>query len=284
MPSRRIPIAVPKFSKLHIVHAELCARDLWNGIDYETGKNKRYSDEEYIVLLSRLSQVNLNATQIQVFSKLIEKFIIDANMKALYRSTKPMNLHQALASFASTAGTIYAGYKSGALVLPEIYQYGTQAALDWGTQFVAKQPGSNASNGNRIPMANRILFYAMPDLKIYNLSNPLTKKMQLQTRPQAALPHYNKMMYEGQQLNHQLLSALSPPTSKAIGAGIWTSKVRRDWWQRRVLDLAMLIHHKVVTPRSALNQKAQFIVQQASLRKAVVKAIKTVKKNKNADC
>ena len=269
MPSRRIPIAVPKFSKLHIVHAELCARDLWNGIDYETGKNKRYSDEEYIVLLSRLSQVNLNTTQIQVFRKLIENFIIDANMKALYRSTKPMNLNQALASFASTAGTIYAGYKSGALVLPEIYQYGTQAALDWGTQFVAKQPGSIASNGNRIPLANRILFYAMPDLKIYNLSNPLTKKMQLQSRPQAALPDFNKMMYEGQQLNHQLLSTLTPPASTAISEKIWTGNVSRDWWQRRVLDLAMLIQHKVVTPRSTLYQQAQFIIQQASMMKAL---------------
>jgi hypothetical protein len=278
MPAALTPIPVPKFSKLHIIHAELCAQDLWNGIDYETGKRKKYSDEEYLILFNPINQPVLNPNQVQILKKVIHTFIVDAKMKALYRSTKPMDLNQALASFTSTAGTVYAGYKSGALVLPKIYQYGTIAALDWGTQFVVKQPGSNATNGNRIPLSNRILFYAMPGLKIYNLSNPLTKKMRLQSRPQAALPNFNKIMYEGQLLNHLHLSALKPPKSTAISDEIWTSKVRKDWWERRVLDLAMLIHHQVATPRSELYQQARLIFQQTILKKAVVKAIKTAKK------
>lgn len=37
MAKGRLPLAVPKLSPYEVKLAELCALDLWDGIDYQTG-------------------------------------------------------------------------------------------------------------------------------------------------------------------------------------------------------------------------------------------------------
>ena len=48
MATRKPLIPVPKFRPYILKLAELCAIDLWNGIDYETGKSMEVSDEELL--------------------------------------------------------------------------------------------------------------------------------------------------------------------------------------------------------------------------------------------
>jgi hypothetical protein len=263
MPASYSPIPVPRFSKLRIIEAELCAIDLWNGIDFETGIKRKYTDEDFIVLFSRLALplIQIQSTSFQFQNSIIHDFIVLSKMKALYRSTKPLDVQQAVASFATTAGAIYLGFRNGTLKLENSYDYGTQAAQHWGLEFVQKQIGQVASNGFRVPLANRILFYALPDLQVFNFSNPLAKSMHLQSRPQAALPHFSRLMSEGLARNAANLSLLNPPKSKAIYKKLWTKAIRTDWWQRRVLDIAMLIHHKLAVSGPGNRHRARVILQ-----------------------
>ena len=45
-------IPVPKFSANHLALAEVCAIELWNGFDYQTGKECDVSDEDLLVMFA----------------------------------------------------------------------------------------------------------------------------------------------------------------------------------------------------------------------------------------
>ena len=52
MAKGRLPLAVPKLTPYEDKHGELCALDLWDGIDYQNGKNIT-RDELFLTNFSR---------------------------------------------------------------------------------------------------------------------------------------------------------------------------------------------------------------------------------------
>ena len=50
MAKGRLPLAIPKLTPYEVKLAELCALDVWYGIDYQTGKELKVRDDFFCEL------------------------------------------------------------------------------------------------------------------------------------------------------------------------------------------------------------------------------------------
>ncbi len=182
-------IPVPKFSAVQLALAEVCANDLWNGLDYQNGEPIDVSEEEFLVIFAKPTFTMLNNSRTrQCFTEIDMRALIRAaNLKALFRSTQATDFQGAITAYRATALAVYGGWKNRTIQLENEYDYGTKAMLEWSPKFV-NNPNPSRNGNHRLPLANRILFFAMPDMMIFNFSNSLAKKMRFQARPQAAIP------------------------------------------------------------------------------------------------
>ena len=148
MPKAFGHVPVPKFSASHLALAEVCATELWNGLDYQTGKELDVSDEDLLVMFATPSFAMYNSTSTnQAISELdIRELIRVAQLKALFRSEQPTDFQGAIAAYRATALAIYSGWKKNTLKLANPYDYATQAILDWSVKFVNNL--SVSPNGN----------------------------------------------------------------------------------------------------------------------------------------
>jgi hypothetical protein len=262
-------IPVPKFSANELALAEVCSVELWNGLDYQTGKELDASDEDLLVMFSTptFAMYKSLSTNQTISEANIRELIRVARLKALFRSEQPTDFKGAIAAYRITALAIYSGFKKKTLTLANPYDYATKATLNWSVKFVNNT--SVSLNGNhRVPLACRILFFAMPDMMVFNFSNGLAiKKMRLQSRPQAAILNFNKYLYEGLQLNTVLLKNLDMPKPSTLSEDIWVSANKGDWWQRRVLDLALLLHFGLVSATPQLQTKGRQLAARWSAKK-----------------
>ena len=110
------------------------------------------------------------------------------------------------------------------------------------------------NGGYIIVLAYRILFFALPQLTIFNFSKDLIKALQLATRPQVAIYKFQEIFENGLAVNKSKLSSYPiPKLHRLANQNLYTaSLVQGDWWQRRILDLAVRLHFKTVTPLNPL--------------------------------
>lgn len=92
--------------------------------------------------------------------------------------------------------------------------------------------------------------------------------MRLQSRPQAAISYFNKYLYEGLQLNKALLKNLDMPNPTVLSENIWMAANKGGWWQRRVLDLALLLHFGLVSATPQLQTKGRQLSARWTAKKA----------------
>jgi hypothetical protein len=261
MAARKPLIPVPKFRPYTLKLAELCAIDLWNGIDYETGKTMEISDEEllvdFAVPFKHLYENPQTAIQISEYS--VRRLIRVGRLKALFRSTQGTDFPAGIAAIKTKVLPIYDGWRNGTLKLVDT-GYGLKSTLDLGASFVTGVSAPTINGNYRVPLASRLLFYMTPDMKVFNFSNGLAKAMQLQSRPQAAIGEFSVQMQIGLDKNINKFRKLKLPQPKLLGEDFWTHISKSDWWQRRVLDLAMLLQFNVLTARPALQAQAHSYV------------------------
>lgn len=248
------PLPVPKFTASQIALAHVCAVSLWDGYEYQTGKPMQYSEEEYMQLFTSVTQKVVKNAQARTKLNIpdIQDLIIDAGMKALHRTTLGTDLTKAVNAYKATAVKHYSDWKNKTTPICLPYEYATRAELDWGVCFVDNPTGATRNGNYRVPLASRVLFLAMPDMMVFNFSNSLAKKMLFQSRPQAAIANYNKIMSKGLVLNKQLLNKLDMPPPTVLSMETWQAAEKAQWWQRRVMDLALLLHHRLVVATPAL--------------------------------
>mgnify|MGYP000008003896 CR=1 FL=1 len=271
MPKAFQPIPVPKFTLSQLALADLCAREIWNGTSYESGKELEASDEELMhFFASPVFALYKNPNSRRRFTELdIRLLIRSARLKALFQTSNGTDFKQGISAFKATAFQTYKGWKDGTLQLTA-EGYATKATLDWSFKFVKNLNTTAATGNHRVPLANRILFFALPDMLVFNFSNGLTKKMQLQSRPQAALPYFNKLLNEGLIRNDALLSKFDMPQPTVLSETIWTAANNGGWWKRRVLDLALLLHFGATSATPSLQTQARQLA--AQMKRASKKA------------
>ena len=106
--------------------------------------------------------------------------------------------------------------------------------------------------GYRVPLATRILFFALPTHPLANFSNGLAKSLNLQSRPEAAIHPFYQIFKDCLIINSKKLYKYEMPQSLGVlDEDIYMAVKSSDWWHRRVIDIALLLHFnvtKAVTP------------------------------------
>ena len=263
MPAGQLPIPVPKFSSFEIKQAELCSQALWEGIDFRTNELAEISDELLLnnFYVSFQHSLNFPRRRSLITEPNLRQLIRVAELKAMYRSTLPIDFNQGIASIKSV---VMPTYRLSTGINPTYTRLNgtTKAIMDLSLCWVNNP--NNSLNGNyRVPFSSRLLFFCTPELMVFNFSNELARKMRLQTRPQAALPQFNALLEDGMRLNRALLRRLKLPEKSALSQDNWNKINTTDWWQRRVLDLALLIKFGVSVPHSGFTQKARAMTRPA---------------------
>lgn len=254
MAKRRQFKVVPKFSDFNLLVAELCAIDLWNGINFENGKKREISDEELLSdFASKFYKLVKNSSSKNLIAEvLIRRLIRAAKIKALFRSKNPLDFKRGIRCIAKNTVKFYKNRS-------QTTNFETQAILELGEHFV--KPIKNPTrNGNfRVALASRILFFAIPNMQFFNFSNILAEKMLFQKRPQASIYFFNESLKKGLKKNIGLNKMKLPPPS-FMKPALYKKIYKTKWWQRRVLDLALLLYFKVFNARNELKKKASQIL------------------------
>jgi hypothetical protein len=186
-------LSVPLLSPYAIKLAELCAIDLWHGVDYETGKTMDASDDELLqTFYMPIKRMYLRGTAANTIVEDDVRLIIkQGKLKALYRSHLPLDFNKGLSAIKTHCLPTYKGWRNGTMQLTPT-GYATKTTLDLGISFVQTTKAPTTNGNYRVPLATRILFYAMPDMLMFNYSNALGKALNLQSRPQSAVLYFSK--------------------------------------------------------------------------------------------
>ena len=261
MPMGKMPIPVPKFTAYEMKLAELCAVALWQGINFETDKLAEVSDEvllnNFHVAFQRLVKKPTLPTLINELQ--LRQLIRVGKLKAMFRSNLPLDFERGIDAIRDLVVPIYVASKLKNSKISRI-DASTRATLDLALCWITNDKPS--LNGNyRVPFSTRILFFACPEMKIFNYTNSFEKVLKLQVRPQAAITKFNELLAEGMILNSVLLNQCKLPTNSAMKLTTWKRVAKTDWWQRRVLDLALLLHYRLAVPNRTYTSKARALTR-----------------------
>ena len=239
---------VPKFSAKEIKLANACAVLIWNGVSYESGK-EILSDRDLLIYFSHeLAKNHLSSShRLNLSRAMLHDLIIVSLLKPMYRKQNELsysNMENYLRrDFQKFIKAINTSKNS-----EEKLEHASQLVRETGKAVVL--PNVSAKAGYRIPFASRLLFFAAPQILIFNYANRLAeKKMNYQSRPHYAYKDYAFDLLGGLRKNWAELSKYSIPTKEPLKAEADIKiAYKTHWWARRVLDIALLIRFGVFKP------------------------------------
>jgi hypothetical protein len=245
MPPKRMGLPIPALPTKIIQKAEHCARLIWNGKSFLNGR-EHTSDAEFMEKFTKPVNNFLFGTyqSINFDPMAIHDLVVVAGLKPLFRSWHEIDIRQFEVFLENNATALITG-PNGAVEMGDFVK-------EAGRSLVSSQYQGKA--GYRVALASRILFFAFPKIGFFNFSNDLVEALHLQTRPQAAIENFHIIMEKGLLQNAVQLNGLPTPTlDPMLDPIVYQGAILNgDWWQRRVLDLALKIHFSKISPLSPL--------------------------------
>ena len=242
-----IKIPIPVFSKNELDVAHQCAVALWYGVDFKTGRNRKRSDAE---LLETFATPFFNIPRNNSYTATpgdISRLIAACKLNALFRLLKIMDFNAGLLSVDQKIYPIYQNYLQRT-PNDKVEMFGAACiqALSDGITTTA--------NGRRLVLASRMLFFVVPTMPIFNMNNRVAKEFGLGSLAYLYKDDYCKLMLDGMNNNNLLLSTYSLPIDlNGMNTETYSIVYKSDWWQRRILDIAILINLGLAAPKSGLN-------------------------------
>lgn len=255
MAIRQQRIKVPTFTKAILDLADLCARDLWRGIDYETGKKQvvvrkisnkssvsatavEMSEEELLKTFATpfYKKVSNPKSTLSIPTTSIQEFINIAKLQVVNTRKSNLDYQKGIAVINDEIAKRYKGWnlenteKDFSAICDELIKKLSDGLFTSSTK---------QETGTHLALASRILFFTIPDMPIFNLSTPITKGMKLGGEQNEMLVQYTSAMQDGLERNWQLLCNYQMPYPTTLDSEIWQKARDSGWWQRRVLDLAL---------------------------------------------
>jgi hypothetical protein len=256
MPAPTIPRSpIPKFTAREIKVAELCSRALWYGIDFETGK-PQMSDSEFIDVLAGpmySHSPNKSTFKPSVFKTDVHELIRAGKLTALYRSIRLLDFNKGVRRIHNQIFKIFFKARRAPSVTNKLTE-GIKAI-----ELLSKSLVKNLNN-NQLVLASRILFYLCPNLTISNMNNRVAKHFGLQTRPHHHYIEFQHLFKNGLVANQTNLNKCKLPMRHGkMSEKLWRIVNNTDWYQRRVLDIAVLLSLNLAIPATQLkNQVNEF--------------------------
>lgn len=244
------PLTVPLFTLDEIRLAHLCAIKLWEGIDFQKNKETELTDEELLSKFSIGIQRGIsNPTVNQFIEEDIRDLIRVLSMKVIYRNRYKIDFQGGIDAINAEVIPVYLNYLGNTGILNSI-DCATAAVLNLGTKFVDQTNAKMPWGRSRASLAVRILFFALPDMMVFNFSKKLSHAMKFPAPTQRAIPEFNKILADGLILNDAFLTRCPMPSPKVLSPNTWQIANNNGWWKRRVLDIACLNYFKVTIPHA----------------------------------
>ena len=230
---------IPRFTKTELNVANKCAVALWYGINFQTGDMNHKSDA------SLMSDFAFNFYHYHKSKKRFNPDIFVADVRELIKACGVTNLFRWMKRMDLRKG-IESLYKD---VYPQFLNSQKKpnrvSSFSVGVQCVEKLNDGliNHPTSNQYNLASRILFFVSPNIHTFNLNSSIAKYFGLQYRTHAHYAEYFELFSNGMVTNQTLLSNYKmPPARDGLDSVTWNEASRTDWWKRRVLDLAVLLH------------------------------------------
>ena len=244
---KRIPI--PKLTKGEIDIANLCSKALWYGIDFETGKNQTSDASLLETFATQFYQYHKNKTPLRppIMELEVRELIRVCRVYVLYRGLAGMDFKKGIGAIYKE---IYDTYKE---VIKKSYS-GTPQADGANCLRVLSDGIVKKKGDNRLNLSSRILFFLIPDLMIFNMNTKVATEFGLPVRPHYHYADFYDLFAKGLKINQTLLNKLKLPKDdlNELTFQTWDKVRQTDWWQRRVLDIAILIKLNLATPNPNL--------------------------------
>lgn len=242
----RLPSTVLSPGKIKT--AELCALDLWWGIDFVTGKPQT-SDQAFLEHFTKIFQA-LQAgshNQLVPLKDEIGELMRVCGFWAQFLNNK-IDLNGGAMWIESNLPAYHSGCAQSTSGL-----YDLSAAISALEQLAAEF--STNQFGRETALSSRALFFLVPDMQIYNISAKLAEKICFTAVTKNALADFYAYCEDMMAVNAPALNALQMPSFSPAIADDLGDRVRgTDWWQRRVLDLALLLQFNLLLPRADLSK------------------------------
>lgn len=247
---------IPVLSSALLTLADICARELWSGKNFMTGKPQQYSVRRNLNSTSQASPISLSD------ERLLEMFALPffshakahsilpkVNLRAsqvdpwfmyiagLNGSRKPtvVGINAGIKYLLSTIAGDYKAYVTG-----KSKQDSSTKASDYTSQLV--DAFGNKGEINHRALAFRILFFAIPDFPCFNYSVDIISALKLKPTDSNFFTKYVDILDRGFQMNWERLCEFEMPLPNHMDAKVWLRARNHGWWQRRIYDLALLFH------------------------------------------
>ena len=242
---KNIKTKIPKLSHSTIKTAELCSKALWYGINFENG-NPQTSDEEFLHVFSMPMYEHAPNKKLPfkpaVFILDIKNLMKVGKVTAAFRMKKYMDFSKAIRKIEKAIFPIF----FDAIKNPDTTdrcQSAIKAIATLSDGIVTKP------NYFQLVLSSRILFFLTPSLMVANMNNTIAKEFGLPTRTHNNYADFQLLFRDGLKRNQNYFSKLELPKNRNhLSQKGWDRIKGTDWWQRRVLDIAVLLHFKLATP------------------------------------
>jgi hypothetical protein len=234
-----------------IREANICAEACWYGINFKNLKvNQLISDESLMkyfaepMYLHGKNQVTFNP---DIFADNVSKLITACGLGMLRLGMHRISINAAIATIKNQIHDQFDRVRT-----TSIRQTRSQSsnAISHLSSGMVTQP-----NYHQIILASRILFFNVPNIRIYNISSALARNLHLRGRPVVYHHLFRAKMDKCLSHNRTQLSKFSLPQLSHLDRRVWDQIKQTDWWQRRVLDLALLIHFGCAKPNPNITQR-----------------------------
>ena len=251
MPKGKAHKTAPKFSLAELDLANDCAKLLWHGISFETAKSC-VSDEELMSYFASPIQQYFTKQKSSLSFDLnhLHRLIIAAGLKPMLRMQHELSYPQ-FEQFLSQNFISYENEIKKVSNFTDLWKASSAFMKHAGKSLVDVNVQTNA--GYRVPLATRILFFALPTYPLANFSNGLAKSLNLQSRPEAAIHPFYQIFHDCLVNNNKQLRKYEMPQSLGVlDDDIYLAVRNSDWWHRRVIDIALLLHFNVTKAAAPL--------------------------------
>ena len=237
--------------------ADACARELWRGYNY-SNESPIISDEILFAWFGNpfIDLQKNKATNLHIYSECIDRFITIIDMPKI-RNNQTLDIENGILTLQYICRSDYAKWiRDNAKKINTISKYDLVINMTIKTANGFFRPYNRIRNGSFYPLATRILFFAAPNLPIYNLSEKICAALKLKpVRTEEAFINFYHLMNKIAEDNWEKLCNYKMPLSNGnINDKYWLIAAENGWWQRRVLDLALMINKGNIKNKKFIKQ------------------------------
>lgn len=242
-------IKVGRISSRTFDKADMCARELWRKRKYHRKKNTT-SDDELMGLISTPVQNFLNKKTLRVNLQTDKvNLLIRASQISRISAVKNVSIRKGISSLPALLNIHYGKWSKTTYTKNDFYYESRDLVINLGNVFYKPRRNIGNNGGCHAALASRFLFFSNPEMPIFNYSANLATKLGLKGSTAKRIPAYYQAIGKAYIDNWKYLKKFKMPLSNHISDDYWLQVKESGWWQRRVLDIALLLHYRIFTEK-----------------------------------